>query len=375
MAIRRCSWTQTVGSLVLCCLAALPLAAAEKSPKKVFGEIQPDQALVYLIREGHMLGAALTVFVYADQQFLGTLKSNSYTFTYLPPGPYLLWAHPLGFTVSNTQVQLEAGKVYYFNVWNSFDPLDEATGPAFLKGIKQYLVPGDEDREKAKEQIAEDYAKAMKKAVNNLQDAPQVDDPARRQAHVAAWPQIDLEPYGILCIEEFVMADPEAANREKDYLVESVPARLANFVVDPSGAGCLRRGTPERGVRSCAGSGGAAGPHPRVQARQRDGARPGRGRRERAAQGPRHPGEWGDRQQSGAVRRQGAVGMGRAAGRQPRDPGPGEERRVRDSELSEVQQGSRGTAGGAQEVAGASCDVPFLLSAARCPSRGLAALP
>ena len=237
MTIRRCSWLQTVGSLVLCCLAALPLAAADKSPKKVFGEIKPDQALVYLIREGHMLGAALTVFAYADQQFLGTLKSNSYTFTYLPPGPYLLWAHPLGFTVSNTQVQLDAGKVYYFNVWNSFDPLDEVTGPAFLKGIKQYLIAGDDDREKAKEQIAEDYAKATKKAVNSLQDAPQVDDPARRQAHVAAWPQIDLKPYGILCVEDFVMADPEASSRQKDYLVESVPLRLAKFVVADLGAG------------------------------------------------------------------------------------------------------------------------------------------
>ncbi len=238
MTIRRCSWTQTVGSLVLCCLAALPLAAADKSPKKVFGEIQPDQALVYLIREGHMLGAALTVFAYADQQFLGTLKSNSYTFTYLPPGPYLLWAHPLGFTVSNTQVQLDAGKVYYFNVWNSFDPLDEVTGPAFLKGIKQYLIPGDDDREKAKEQIAEDYAKATKKAVNNLQDAPQVDDPARRQAHVAAWPQIDLEALRHPLRRGLRHGGSRGQSAvEKDYLVESVPLRLAKLVVADLGAG------------------------------------------------------------------------------------------------------------------------------------------
>lgn len=237
MVVRHGSWQQMVGSLVLGSLAALPLGAAEKSAAKIFGEVKSDQALVYLIREGHMLGAALTLIVVADQQFLGTLKNNSYTFTYLPPGNYLLWAHPLGWTVSNTRVELEAGKAYYFNVWNSFDPLDEVTGPAFLKGIKRYLAPTDDEQEKAKEQIAKDYTKAMTKPVNDLAEARQVDDPARRQAHVAAWPQVDLEPYAILCIEDFVMADPEARNVEKEYLVESVPARLAKFVVTDLGPG------------------------------------------------------------------------------------------------------------------------------------------
>lgn len=237
METRRCSWTQILGSLVLCGLAALPLAAAEKSPQKVFGEVKPDQALVYLIREGHMLAAALTVSAFADQQFLGILKNNSYTFAYLPPGPYLLWALPLGFTVSNTRVELEAGKVYYFNVWNSFDPLDEVTGPAFLKGIKSYITPDDEERQEAQEKIAKNYAKATSKAVNNPKDAPQVDDLSRRQEHVAAWPQVDLKPYAILCVEDFVMADPEAGDRAKEYLVESVPLRLAKLVVADLGPG------------------------------------------------------------------------------------------------------------------------------------------
>ena len=237
MGMRRSWWKNVVGSLVVGSLAALPLGAAEKSAPKVFGEVKSDQALVYLVREGHMLGAALTLFVYADQQFLGTLKNNSYTFSYLPPGTYLLWAHPLGWTVSNTRVELEAGKVYYFNVWNSFDPLDEATGPAFLKGVKRYNPTADDEREKAKEQIEEDYAKAMKKAVNDLAAGRQVDDPARRQKHVASWPQVDLKPYAILCIEDFVVADPEARSVEKSYLVESVPARLAKFVVTDLGPG------------------------------------------------------------------------------------------------------------------------------------------
>jgi len=237
MAIRSRFARNAVSNLVVCWLTALPLAAAEKSPQKVFGEVKPDQALVYVIREGHMLGAALNVFVYADQQFVGALGNNSYTFSYLPPGTHLLWAHPLGWTVSNTRVELEAGKVYYFNVWNSFDPLDEVTGPAFLKGIKRYHAPTDDEREKAQWQVEKDYDKAMTKAVNDLAGGRQVDDPARRQAHVAAWPQVDLKPYAILCIEEFVMADPEAGARQKDYLVESVPQRLARFVVTDLGAG------------------------------------------------------------------------------------------------------------------------------------------
>ena len=113
MDIQHCFRARVVGGLVLCSLGALPLAGAEKSPQKVLGEVKPDQALVYLLREGHMLAAAVTVFAYADQQFIGTLKSNSYTFAYLPPGTFLLWAHPLAFTETNTRVKLEAGKTYY----------------------------------------------------------------------------------------------------------------------------------------------------------------------------------------------------------------------------------------------------------------------
>jgi hypothetical protein len=237
MKIRRRSWAHMLGSLAVCWLAALPLAAAEKSPQKIFGEVKPDQALVYVIREGSILGANRTQFVYADQQFLGTLRSNSYTFSYLPPGPYLLWVNWPMVEPPLSRVELEAGKVYYFNIGKSFEPLDDVTGPAFLKGIKWYVTPEDDEREEAKEQIEEDYAKATAAAAKKPKDAPQVADLSRRQKHVAEWPQIDLKPYPILCIEDFVMADPKASSRMQGYLVETAPVRLAKLVITDLGPG------------------------------------------------------------------------------------------------------------------------------------------
>jgi len=150
-------------------LAAPPVTGAEKSAKKVFGEVKPDQALLYLIREGHMQGAARTAFVFADETFLATLDNNSYAFAYLPPGKHLLW---LNWAQVNAEVELAAGQTYYFNVWASFEPLDELSGQAFLKGIKSYVTPEAAELEKSREHIQERYGKATASAAKKPSSMP-----------------------------------------------------------------------------------------------------------------------------------------------------------------------------------------------------------
>jgi len=57
----------------------------------------------------------------------------------------------------------------------------------------------------------------------------------------------DLAAYPVLVIEDFVMADPKAAERKKSYLVETAGRRLADQVARDLGAGVFGevvRGTP-----------------------------------------------------------------------------------------------------------------------------------
>lgn len=207
---------------------SIPASAAERSAEKTFGEPNPEQALVYLIREKRFQGGGRTMFVYADEQFLGTLDNSSYTFAHLAPGEHLLW---LNWAKINKPISVEAGKTYYFNLWAAIDELDEATGKAFIAALAAYATPSAEERETSAKHIEERYGKARQVAAAKPKDEPErVGSEKKREAHIAAWPKTDLAAFSILCIETFAMADPKAAARTKEYLVETAPARLRDMI-------------------------------------------------------------------------------------------------------------------------------------------------
>jgi hypothetical protein len=238
MTIRRAPKHLATSLAVLLGLASGSLRAAERSQQKSYGEPKPDQALVYLIREGHFQGGGRTMFVFADDVFLGTLDNNSYTFAYVAPGKRLLW---LNWAKINLEVELEAGKTYYFNVWTAFDPLDETSGKAFVAGVESYSTATAKETEKSAEHIRERYGKAQTSAAAKPADAPAATSLARREKHVAAWPKVDLAAHAVLCVEPFVMADPKAAQRSREYLVESAPQRIADLVVADLGDAVFER--------------------------------------------------------------------------------------------------------------------------------------
>ena len=216
-------------SLVLLCDDA---RAASLSTDKKFGEAKPDQALVYLVREKRFSGSARTMFVYADQTFLGTLDNGSYTFAYLPPGKHLLW---LNWAKINMEVDLEAGKTYYYSIWTSFDGLDDSSGQAFVNAVGSYATPSPNEIEKSADHIRDRYGKAVSVAAAKPDDATRAVDLGRRAAHVAKWPKTDLSGHPVLCVEPFVMADAKADTRKKEYLVDTAPARIAKLMIDELG--------------------------------------------------------------------------------------------------------------------------------------------
>lgn len=231
--------------LVILGLTPHPARAANRSPQKQEGELKPDSALVYLIREGHFQGSGRTMFVYSDDTFAGTLDNDCYTFAYLPAGKHLLW---LNWARINAEVELEAGKVYYFNIWDKVRPIEESFGKALIGGVKGYCTPEPKEQETSAEHIRERYGKAQQVAAKKpAGGTPDVTAQKKREENVARWPKVDLAPYATLFVEDFVMADPKAGERKKEYLVQSAPQRLADMVVKDVGTAAFPevvRGTP-----------------------------------------------------------------------------------------------------------------------------------
>jgi hypothetical protein len=206
--------------------------AATRSATKQLAEAKADAALVYLIREKRFQGSARTMFVFADETFLGTLDNDTYSFAYVPPGKHLLW---LNWARVNVEVDLEAGKTYYYSIWSTFDPLDEASGKAFVEAVAAHVTPQPNEIEKSVDHIQDRYGRATASAAAKADDDTRATGLARRAAHVAKWPKVDLTPYAVLCVEPFVMADPRAESRNKEYLVDTAPARLATFILEDLG--------------------------------------------------------------------------------------------------------------------------------------------
>jgi hypothetical protein len=220
-------------ALVASSLSVAPAAfAVDKHADKQFAEARADQAVVYLVREKRFAGSARTMFVYADQTFAGALDNNTYTYAYLPPGKHLLW---LNWTKISTEVELEAGKTYYFTVWSTFDRLDEASGKAFIDAVAAYATPTADEVAKGDEHIRERYGKAVSRAEAKPDDASKAFDMKRRAAHVESWPKADLAAYPTLCVEPFTLADPNADRIRKQYLVDTAPQRIADLVLEELG--------------------------------------------------------------------------------------------------------------------------------------------
>lgn len=221
-----------VASAVVIAFSPEHARAAELSTTKQFGEPKPDAALVYLIREKRFTGSGRTMFVFGDQTFLAALDNDSYAFAYVPPGKHLLW---LNWAKVNAEVELEAGKTYYYSIgFSSFDALDEMSGQAFVNGITAYATPEPSEVEKSVEHIEDRYGKAVASAAEKPAEptgpAPAT-NPSARADNVANWPQVDLTVYPVLCVEPFVMADPKAGERDQPYLVETAPARIADLML------------------------------------------------------------------------------------------------------------------------------------------------
>ena len=224
--MRRTVWAVVVMAMLAAFLLPPPAAqAANKTWDKTFGEPQEDQALVYLIRQKRFQASARTMFLYSDRQFLGTLENNSYTFVHLEPGKHLLW---LNWAKYNLEIELQAGKTYYLDMWMRIESLGEEWGKSLLGQVKFYCTPEEKEMVTAQEHVEKRHGKATRVAERKPEGY--AGSRSQREQHVAKWPRVDLSTYSVLCIEPFELIDPKAQKRKKAMQVKTAPARLAERI-------------------------------------------------------------------------------------------------------------------------------------------------
>ena len=156
---------RTVTAAAAClCVAVLTMAVTGASPQKkqTLGETRPDKALLYMFRQGHLVGAGVTVRVYAEDTLAGVLSNGAYTFTHLDPGSHLLW-----YTAQKDPIVLDvaAGRTYYvtFLVGEMLTPLSDAEGQKVLAKATKYRAASESDRTKAAKEGREKWAQIQKK--------------------------------------------------------------------------------------------------------------------------------------------------------------------------------------------------------------------
>jgi hypothetical protein len=112
--------------------------------------------------------------------------------------------------------------------------------------VRGHATPTAKEEETAQGHLRERYGKAQRAAAKAPQAKPATGR-GERERHLAQWPRVDLAAYSVLYVEAFEMRDPRAAERSKEYLVDTAPGRLASQLVQNLPEGLfeqVHRGTP-----------------------------------------------------------------------------------------------------------------------------------
>ena len=157
-------------TLLLAALVGSPQSAhaVQKSKEKTYGKVRDDKALVYFVRSPDWgRGVESLLYVFSDNEFLGLLSKNSYTFVQLDPGVHYLWhsaavrekAH--ADLASTRELELKAG-TETFVIMNYrvpphvfFAVVGKEQGPALVKKARVHATPEEPDIAKANAMIEE----------------------------------------------------------------------------------------------------------------------------------------------------------------------------------------------------------------------------
>jgi hypothetical protein len=121
--------------------ATVPLASPDLYAAAKEFKPHPDKALIYIVRPGAFVGAAINITPVFDQKILGALKGGTYAVVEAAPGPHQVALFG-GENVGVVNIDAEAGRLYFVRVqpgigiWASqvlVELLTEERGKEFVK--------------------------------------------------------------------------------------------------------------------------------------------------------------------------------------------------------------------------------------------------
>lgn len=152
----------------------------EFSKERALGEVDPDKALIYVLRPTSM-GFAIKSWFLCDDEVLGVNRGSSYFFAYVEPGKHVFWSKSEN--VDALELEVEAGKTYYIQqrvrmgglkARTKLEVLDEAEGEKRLAKCAKHGVLTENGRNRGTEIAAEfkdrtekDLERREKKAKKN----------------------------------------------------------------------------------------------------------------------------------------------------------------------------------------------------------------
>ncbi len=242
-------------------LGVIPARAVETTTEKPSVQIPEDKALVYFVRPTRLLSRLIT-FLYIDDEFVGVVEDNSFTYAFVEEGRHELWTFvtfdsklplfgamsklTLGPPWEGSRFRAVRGRTYYF--WFD-DPghrmdvqhvqLDEDAGAGWIDEVKFYATPTDKDVKASAQHLAKRSAAAVERFQLDYAEIPE-----------HATPEVPADRTGLSRIDantEVELVLIQTLWSERDATGDEVWFRVAR---DSAAAGgiWLREGTLVRGI-------------------------------------------------------------------------------------------------------------------------------
>ena len=212
--------------------------AVQKSKEKTYGKVQDDKALVYFVRSPDWgRGVESLLYLFSDNEFLGLLSKNSYTFVQLDPGVHYLWhsaavrekAH--ADLASTRELELKAGTETFLIMNYRVPPhvffavVEKEQGAALIKKARVHATPDEPD-------IAEANAMIEKRLVwlQEMKERIDVPDEVVRQVPDQVQRQLLCDAHKIF-VEQTKIAETGKGSRlsDADDFEKTIRKRLKRF--------------------------------------------------------------------------------------------------------------------------------------------------
>ncbi len=189
-----------IATIITGCLALPVPVSAEATTEKSYGEIEPDKALLYVIRpKGARGGNTVGQDIFADTKLLMRLRGNAYGFAYLEPGTHTIWG-----SGCYRDLELVPGKALYLLCGDlGMATVSEEEGLAYLEEVEYYNPPDPavEAKRAGKEEKAESRLPKLRLSWQEYAKSIELESPAAPTAPsdhaglvlVPAYSSIELE--------------------------------------------------------------------------------------------------------------------------------------------------------------------------------------